>query len=258
MKRNVKELKRIARSNLQGNYIEMIRAFIVCNIIVSLLQFPFAMMQDDRLLSTSNIIYYVAAILIGIASVVLTAGQSRMHLKLARTGKPHPEELFTPLKQHSDRFIFTEFLVSVIFLIGLLPFAGAVILLLLFEGIAYYVAAGIFILIGIVLTVFITLNLDLIYFVMNDHENLSMITAVAYTRQLINGHKKQYFYLLASFLGMAILGLFSFGLGFIWIQPYKQQTCALFYLDIAGELDTILNERKKGPSPEPTVINHYA
>ena len=84
--RKVKELKRIARGNLTGKYAGLIRVFVFCNLITSLVEMPFSMMTNDIPFSTQNIIYYVASILIAIAAVVLTGGQYRMHLSVARSG----------------------------------------------------------------------------------------------------------------------------------------------------------------------------
>lgn len=258
MNREVKELKRIARGNLTGNYMEMIRAFIACDVIVSLIEMPFALMKDNNTFSTSNMIYYAAVILIGIASVVLTAGQYRMHLQLARTGMAHPQELFVPARYYSNPFILTQALLFAIYLIGLIPLGGAVALVISYDNTSYYIPALVLAVLGSVLLIYISLTFDLVYFVMNDHEDLSMVQALKHTMQLVNGHKKQYFYLQLSFLGMMLLSLLSLGIGMFWVQPYMVQTITLFYLDIKGELNIILEKRQKnGPVPEPTIINHY-
>ena len=116
MRRKIKELKRIARGNLLGNYMELIRALVFCNIITALVEMPFSAMTNEIQFSTQNIIYYIAVILISIASVVLTGGQYRIHLSVARTGKVHPSDLFYPARYHADRYIFTELILFGLFL----------------------------------------------------------------------------------------------------------------------------------------------
>ena len=259
MKREVKELKRIARGNLFGNYSEVIRAAVLSNLIISLAELPFSFTRNDVTFSTSNLIYYAALVLIGIASVVLTAGQYRIHLQMARNGKANSRELFTIAKTESDRFIFTQVIMFVLSLIAMTPIFGAIALFLLFDSIKYYAIALALGILGCILLVYISLTFDLIYFVMIDNENLSMLKALKYTKKLVHTHRKRYLYLQLSFIGMLCLGVLSFGIGMLWIQPYMVQTITLFYLDVKGELDTVLEERrKKGPAPEPTVINHYA
>ena len=68
MKREVKELKRIARGNLQGNFSELIRAFVFCQLAVSLIEMPFSWMTNGAQFSTQNIIYYIAIFLITISA----------------------------------------------------------------------------------------------------------------------------------------------------------------------------------------------
>ena len=48
----------------------------------------------------------------------------------------------------------------------------------------------------------------------------------------MNGHKMDYFILNLSFFGWAILGIFTFGLLYLWLIPYMQVTFANFYNEI--------------------------
>lgn len=259
MKRKVKELKRIARGNLIGNYSETIRAAVLSNLIISLVELPFSFTRSDVTFSTSNLIYYAALVLIGIASVVLTAGQYRIHLQTARNGKANSRELFSIMKTESDRFIFTQVIMFVLSLIAMTPVFGAVALFLLFDSMKYYTIALALGITGCILLIYLSLTFDLVYFAMIDDENLSMLKALKYTKELVHTHRKRYLYLQLSFIGMLCLGVLSFGIGMLWVHPYMVQTITLFYLDVKGELNTVLENRKKnGPTPAPTVINHYA
>lgn len=59
--------------------------------------------------------------------------------------------------------------------------------------------------------------------------------AINASRKLMNGHKTDLFILDLSFLGWAILGIISCGIGFLWITPYYRQTKANFYRKLAGD-----------------------
>ena len=258
MRTKIKELKRIARGNLQGHYLNMIRAFVFCSLITSLLEMPFSMMTNEVEFSTQNIIYYIAVILIGIASVVLTAGQYRIHLKVARTGEMHLSELFIPVKNHANQFILTELLLFGISIIAMLPMFGGLFLIFTAQGFTDYILALALSIISMVLGIYISLTFDLVYFVMIDDENLSMMQALKYTKNMVNTHRKRYLYMQLSFLGMILLVVLSFGLGILWVQPYMVQTTTLFYLDVKGELPEVLEHRRKnGPNPEPVIFNQY-
>lgn len=249
MNREIKELKRIARGNLSGNYMGVIRAFIFANIIVSLIEMPFSMMTNETEFSTQNIIYYIAVVLIGIASVVLTAGQYRIHTVLARKNELHLSELFVPVKYHANQFIFTEFILFALTLVAMLPLFGALYMIFFVEKLNYLLFAGLT-LISLLLGTYLSLTFDLVYFVMNDDENLSMLQALKYTKDLVRGHKGRYLYLQLSFLPLLLLSGLSFGIGLLWVQPYMVQTTALFYLDVKGELG-------QGPSPKPMLFEQY-
>ncbi|WP_306693868.1 DUF975 family protein [Streptococcus didelphis] len=60
-------------------------------------------------------------------------------------------------------------------------------------------------------------------------QEVSLNTAITESRQLMKGHKWEYFLLQLSFIGWAILSLVTFGLGFFWLQPYIQTTNAAYY-----------------------------
>lgn len=258
MRKKVKELKRIARGNLTGNYMEFIRAFVFCNIITTLIEMPFSMMTNDIQFSMQNIIYYIAIILIGIASVVLTGGQYRMHLGVARSGKAHPSDLFYPVKYHADRYIFTELILFGISIVAMIPMIGGIILIYTQENLKYYIGALILALVSFIFATYLSLTFDLVYFVLNDHEELGMMKALKYTKELVTTHRGRYLYMQLSFLPMLLLVGLSFGTAIFWVQPYMIQTTTLFYLDVKGELDEVLEEKKKnGPSPEPVMFNQY-
>ena len=257
MKRKVKELKRIARGNLTGNYMILMRAYIWINMLILLVEMPFSMMKNDIPFSMQNIIYIIAQALIGVLAIILTCGQYRLHLSVARTGKADFKDFWEPVKNQPDRYIITNAILFGITIICLLP---------MFLGLwLYYQNPDLTnILIGLALSVislilylYVSLNFNLVFFLMVDNHNLAAIGALKATYQMVMNYKKRYLYLLLSFLGYLFLDVLTFGIGILWIEPYMTQTITLFYLDIKGELDTIQAERQKAETPEPTVINQY-
>lgn len=259
MKRKVKELKRIARGNLQGNYMELIRAFVFCNLIVSLIEMPFSWMTNEVQFSTQNIIYYSAMLLITIASVVLTVGQYCLHLRIARTGELHLVELFYPVMHDANRLIIAEVLLSVIRLIGLAPAIGAAAIIYFYDEMNMYLVALALAILGCILTALIEVTFGMTYFALIDGEELSVWQAFKEALKLIKGHKGRFLYMHLSFIGMYLLTLLTLGLGLLWVQPYVMQTTTIFYLDVKGQLDeTLENRKKKEPTPEPVAFDSYA
>lgn len=59
--------------------------------------------------------------------------------------------------------------------------------------------------------------------------------AITKSKELMDGHKWEFFVLQLSFLGWAILCLFTLGIGFLWLRPYMQTTNALYYRQLATD-----------------------
>lgn len=258
MKRKAKELKRIARGNLMGNYVTLIKAYILATGIATLIEFPFSMLQTVELWSTQNIIYYVAVILINILAIILVCGRYKMHLSLARTGKIDLADLFAPIKKQPDRYILSNFILFGISLISMLPTFAGLAIVYFYDSLTWLFVALILNIIGMVLSMYISLTYNLVFYILLDNPDLSPVQALKATRQLVYTHKKRYLYMQFSFLGMLLIAGLSFGIGMLWVEPYMTQTVTLFYLDIKDELDTVQTERRKAEeTPEPTMVNHY-
>ena len=48
----------------------------------------------------------------------------------------------------------------------------------------------------------------------------------------MEGHRLDFFMLQLSFIGWVILGIFTLGLLFIWLEPYMKTTTTKFLLDV--------------------------
>ena len=78
------------------------------------------------------------------------------------------------------------------------------------------------------------------FYIMLDHPDMSPTEAIRASKQLMRGHKFEYFSLQLSFFGWAFLSMFTFGLLDIWLQPYMQVTFAGYY-------NALINWRKPEP-----------
>lgn len=70
---------------------------------------------------------------------------------------------------------------------------------------------------------------------------IGYLEAITRSRQLMAGHKMDYFVMQLSFLGWYILNSFTYGILLIWLQPYFQLSFANFYVKISQQ--QTLNER---------------
>lgn len=71
-------------------------------------------------------------------------------------------------------------------------------------------------------------------FILADNPNLTANQAITRSRELMDGHKWELFVLSLTFIGWEILGALCFGIGLLWVTPYKNAAYAAFYRQIAG------------------------
>lgn len=72
------------------------------------------------------------------------------------------------------------------------------------------------------------------FFILVEHPTMSASDAIAKSKAMMDGYKWKYFCLGLRFIGWAILCIFTFGIGFLFLAPYMQVTFAKFYDDIKG------------------------
>ena len=69
-------------------------------------------------------------------------------------------------------------------------------------------------------------------FILAENPTLGAREAIDQSKAMMEGHKMEYFVLLLSFIGWAILGVFTFGILCIWLMPYMEATFANFYKSV--------------------------
>lgn len=66
----------------------------------------------------------------------------------------------------------------------------------------------------------------------NGDQPVNVNQCITLSRRMMNGHKWDFFMLQLSFLGWGILSVLTLGIGFLWLNPYKNATYAGFYDDL--------------------------
>jgi uncharacterized membrane protein len=75
-------------------------------------------------------------------------------------------------------------------------------------------------------------------FILKDRPDFSAIDALRMSAKMMKGHKTNYFLLLLSFIGWAILSFLTLGIGVLFLQPYIYTTTAHYYEDLKAESST--------------------
>ena len=88
-------------------------------------------------------------------------------------------------------------------------------------------------------------------YILLDNSEISAEDAIHKSRVMMDGHKMKLFLMYLSFIGWAILCLFTLGLGFLLLVPYIETSVATFYQDLLEEqkkADARLNLDQEEPA----------
>ena len=67
------------------------------------------------------------------------------------------------------------------------------------------------------------------FYILADNPEMSGMEALKASKQMMKGHKMEFFLLQLSFLGWCLLAILTFGILMIWLAPYIKTTNALYY-----------------------------
>jgi uncharacterized membrane protein len=145
---------------------------------------------------------YLGAIISILLSGPLTLGLATCFLKLVRHEPFMFENLFDGFKKFSSSVIAQLLITIFVFLWSLL---------LLIPGIiAYY-------------------RYSMVFYILSDNPEISAMDALKRSKEMMVGFKWKLFCLHLSFIGWALLGILTLGIGYLWLTPYIYGSIANFY-----------------------------
>ena len=71
-------------------------------------------------------------------------------------------------------------------------------------------------------------------YILAEHPELTASEAIARSKEMMSGNRFRLFCLHLSFIGWAILYAFTFGIGNLWLTPYRQAAASAFYREVSG------------------------
>ncbi|MFW5795010.1 MAG: DUF975 family protein [Bacillota bacterium] len=105
---------------------------------------------------------------------------------------------------------------------------GNYIVAYILRGIFIFLWSLLFIIPGIIKW----FSYSMTFFILVDNPNLAPTEAIQRSKEMMRGNKGKLFLLYLSFIGWYILAILTFGIGFIFLEPYIQMTVANFYDDL--------------------------
>lgn len=240
MKRSSRELKENARVILNGRYGIFIGAFLVYFLIAMAIEsVPVFFLRTNGTSGVliSQLINLILSLIIGI----LAAGFNRLSLNVSRGMQAGVSDLFYCFSHHPDRVIVVNFLVSLISIACQIP----TIIITVSLGFQSFYDTPLSWIAGLILCAFvfgiisyiITLGFSLSIPLLIDNPEMGAIEAMKTSVTLMKGNKGRYFYISLSFIGISLLCVLSFGIGYLWAFPYMSVTFMEFYRETIGELD---------------------
>ena len=263
------EIKRIARENLTGNYRVPMMAMVLSYLITSTIQSIFQTRVEESQSTGAYIAYFLASVIAMVLSSVFALGISQIHLNLARGKEVHTGMIFHGFRQ-ANRYVPAAAILCGMEMVLSIPLGYGT-----YEFLRYFNASDpfdadnlkaicIFVggwLVSMILLYLLQLVFGMFFYVVLDYPDMTIGQCMKGAVVGLKGNRGALLGLFLSFLGMGILGLLSFGLGFLWVGPYYEQSVALFYLDSKHELSKLEEEKKQkkteekaGPGP---TFEHY-
>ncbi len=228
-----RELKRLAKVQLQGKYGTMIGALILQELLVLFATGILSMMipGTDTL---SNILYYILTFIVQLIAGILQAGVSFLYLKAACGMQCSVGDIFYCFKHSPDKAIKIEFVLAIINAVCMLPsdiltWKYPLTSLTDYDEIAMMYSVT---LLCMMVYVVITLAFTPVFYMMLDFPNYTVKDILKKSIEVMKGNKMRYFLLDLSFIPWMFVGILTCGIGLLWIIPYMNMTSTNFYLDL--------------------------
>ena len=224
-------LKSRARSKLQGQYGQAIVVSLLYSGILSLcsggsiftsIRAVFSQMESFSAMGGSNAysdapfnfsVSYSPLSSLGSLAVFLLMGPlmvglAHYFLHVADQNNPQISDLFGHFKHFGNTFVLYLLTVLFVFLWSLLFIIPGII-----AGISYSMAP----------------------FILAEHPEIKASDALKMSKDMMKGHKGDYFILQLSFIGWFLLCLLTAGIGFIFLTPYVEAANAEFFNEVSGK-----------------------
>lgn len=234
-KQTAKELKYQARVLLNGSFSKT----ALLTFLMGLLDFvlntalSYALPYDSG--GFGLLLYLVCSVLCNMVYYIFLAGLMRTYLRLCRGGAVQTSDLisvFTDRPEQVAVYSVVQFLLQTA-----ASYAANWCVSSMWRARALQpVPLAVLLAVGI-LFVWLELCLALVLFLYCDAPWKSALQLIRESWRMMRGNRCRMLYLTLSFLGVAVLGVLSLGIGFLFIRPYLYVSQALFYLNLTPPSD---------------------
>lgn len=238
------ELKNAARDRLEGKYkgaisimflsfvISWFARLVVNSVANSTMRSVYAMSGSVSAARAVTIVFDVVLLAANILLGVMNAGIALYFLNIACGQQPFTRDLFYGFKNDSKRALVVSAAVTLCNTVCLGPGQYLSQNFLNTRDAKWMLPALLATAVGLCVYVPISLGLAMSFFLMLDFPEKSGKETLKLCWRLMKGNRKRLFLLELSFLPLMLLCLLSFGIGFLWLEPFMQMTYTYFFLDL--------------------------
>jgi len=238
------KLKSLARQRLQGKYSVVVISLLLFMVLGGCCSFV-AIAVDAP---------WTSSILMFIVEALLMMGFVGIILNISRGKKVSLDDLFTKVDLFGKYIVITLLLGLAGFVISLLEYLSFTSLIMvslyhtelnLFLAI-FLIIFGLFLTIAIIMVgIYLAIAFSQTYFILYDEPKLEILKVLEKSFDMMADYTLEYFVLVLSFIGWAILGIFTLGILYLWLIPYMLVTLAIFYDKIKADYENTTGNLEK-------------
>lgn len=240
---NYGKLKAKARKSLSKNYKTLIPA------VLFMIGLGFTAILISKIIDAKWISFPLALIV----DALFMMGFIKMVSNGARNRKIKLEQLFSQTDQFFTYIgitLLAGLFIGVLCLLEAISFKSLVVVVtyqaeINFTLSVFLIVFGLVLSTVIVLTIiYMIISFSQALFILNDEPKLNSRQALSMSFDMMEDYIVDYFLLVLSFIGWIIIGLFTFGLLYIWLVPYMYLTMAYFYEYIKKSYRKTINKEE--------------
>ena len=244
------ELKNMAKDTLQGKYGPAVLILVFYTLITGIVSMfisllgnttsttAYAMTGSFSVVTAITVIFEIINFVAMAVLNIMEAGIALFFLNVACKQPYAIGNLFHGFSKDSGKALMLSGVWGLCSTVCLYPYQYCINAYFNSRDIQMLYIALIVMTIGVCVYIPISLSLSQIFYLMLDYPNLSAKEILALSVRIMKGNKGRLFYLNLSFVPMMFLGILSFGIGFLWLNPYMRMTSTYFFLDMMNSADT--------------------
>lgn len=235
----IKEIKCYARCVLNGQHAVLAGITLLLTALNLILSYLALMASPSGTGILSILIYFGCSIVVNMIYYILLAGLYRIYLDICSNHPYRWTDVFSMFTEHPEPvaiYSVLQFIVTWIFM-QIAFWWLEVVLNLLFYGevsMSNVLFATAVLVLAAVLFAALEISFSMTLFVHANNPDLSFRDMMKESWSLMSGMRLRYLSMMLSFIGMYLLGLLSFGIGLLFVNPYVYTTSGYFYKKISG------------------------